>query len=83
MTTRPNRPATSVEKPDHVPQSISCPLPPANLLTRYLREAEANSLPCSQGTLSLFRVPGLFAAVLCGYPLLDMLRYQKFLVGRF
>jgi len=65
MTTRPNRPATSVEKPDHVPQSISCPLPPANLLTRYLRAAEANSLPCSQGTLSLFRVPGLFAAVLC------------------
>jgi prolyl oligopeptidase len=27
--------------------------------------------------------PDLFAAVLCGYPLLDMLRYQKFLVGRF
>lgn len=27
--------------------------------------------------------PDLFSAVLCGYPLLDMLRYQKFLVGRF
>jgi prolyl oligopeptidase len=25
--------------------------------------------------------PELFSAVLCGYPLLDMLRYQKFLVG--
>ncbi len=23
--------------------------------------------------------PELFSAVLCGYPLLDMLRYQKFL----
>jgi prolyl oligopeptidase len=27
--------------------------------------------------------PELFSAVLCGYPLLDMLRYQKFLVGSF
>lgn len=27
--------------------------------------------------------PDLFSAVLCGYPLLDMLRYQKFLVGSF
>ena len=27
--------------------------------------------------------PELFAAVLCGYPLLDMLRYQKFLVGSY
>ncbi len=27
--------------------------------------------------------PDLFAAVLCGYPLLDMLRYQKFLVGSY
>jgi prolyl oligopeptidase len=27
--------------------------------------------------------PELFGAVLCGYPLLDMLRYQKFLVGSY
>lgn len=27
--------------------------------------------------------PELFSAVLCGYPLLDMLRYQNFLIGRF
>ncbi len=27
--------------------------------------------------------PHLFSAVLCGYPLLDMLRYQKFLVGSY
>ena len=27
--------------------------------------------------------PDLFGAVLCGYPLLDMLRYQKFLVGSY
>jgi prolyl oligopeptidase len=26
--------------------------------------------------------PDLFGAIWCGYPLLDMLRYQKFLVGR-
>jgi len=27
--------------------------------------------------------PDLFGAIWCGYPLLDMLRYQNFLVGRF
>lgn len=27
--------------------------------------------------------PDIFAAVLCGYPLLDMLRFQKFLVGSY
>jgi prolyl oligopeptidase len=27
--------------------------------------------------------PDLFSAVVCGYPLLDMLRYQKFLVGSY
>jgi prolyl oligopeptidase len=27
--------------------------------------------------------PDLFGAIVCGYPLLDMLRYQKFLVARF
>ena len=27
--------------------------------------------------------PDLFGAILCGYPLLDMIRYQKFLVARF
>jgi prolyl oligopeptidase len=26
--------------------------------------------------------PDLFGAIWCGYPLLDMLRYQKFLIGR-
>lgn len=31
---------------------------------------------------SITQHPELFAAVLCGYPLLDMLRYQKFLQGR-
>jgi prolyl oligopeptidase len=30
---------------------------------------------------SLTQRPELFGAVLCGYPLLDMLRFQKFLVG--
>jgi prolyl oligopeptidase len=27
--------------------------------------------------------PDLFGAIVCGYPLLDMVRYQKFLVARF
>ena len=27
--------------------------------------------------------PDLFSAVWCGYPLLDMLRYQKFMLGRY
>ncbi len=27
--------------------------------------------------------PNLFGAIVCGYPLLDMVRYQKFLVARF
>ena len=32
---------------------------------------------------ALTQRPDLFRAVACGYPLLDMLRYQKFLVARF
>jgi prolyl oligopeptidase len=32
---------------------------------------------------SITQHPELFGAVLCGYPLLDMLRYQKFKVGYF
>jgi prolyl oligopeptidase len=32
---------------------------------------------------SITQRPKLFSAVLCGYPLLDMLRYQKFLVGSY
>jgi prolyl oligopeptidase len=32
---------------------------------------------------ALTQRPDLFQAVVCGYPLLDMLRYQKFLVARF
>ncbi len=32
---------------------------------------------------ALIQRPDLFRAVACGYPLLDMLRYQKFLVARF
>ena len=32
---------------------------------------------------SITQHPELFSAVWCGYPLLDMLRYQKFLVGRY
>jgi prolyl oligopeptidase len=32
---------------------------------------------------SITQHPELFSAVWCGYPLLDMLRYQKFLVGSF
>ena len=31
---------------------------------------------------SITQRPELFAAVWCGYPLLDMLRYQRFLMGR-
>ncbi|MBW4037611.1 MAG: S9 family peptidase [Acidobacteria bacterium] len=31
---------------------------------------------------SMTQRPDLFGAILCGYPLLDMTRYQKFLVGR-
>ena len=31
---------------------------------------------------SITQRPSLFSAVWCGYPLLDMLRYQNFLVGR-
>ncbi|MGE5324060.1 MAG: prolyl oligopeptidase family serine peptidase, partial [Actinomycetota bacterium] len=32
---------------------------------------------------ALTQRPDLFAAVICGYPLLDMLRYEKFLVARY
>ena len=32
---------------------------------------------------SITQRPELFSVVLCGYPLLDMLRYQKFLVGSY
>lgn len=32
---------------------------------------------------SIIQRPELFAAIWCGYPLLDMLRYQKFLVGSY
>ncbi|MEZ5351568.1 MAG: prolyl oligopeptidase family serine peptidase [Bryobacteraceae bacterium] len=32
---------------------------------------------------ALTQRPDLFQAVVCGYPLLDMIRYQKFLVARF
>ncbi len=32
---------------------------------------------------ALTQRPDLFQAVLCGYPLLDMLRYEKFLVARY
>jgi prolyl oligopeptidase len=32
---------------------------------------------------ALTQRPDLFWAVVCGYPLLDMLRYQKFLIARF
>ena len=32
---------------------------------------------------SITERPDLFSAIWCGYPLLDMLRYQKFLVGSF
>ncbi len=32
---------------------------------------------------SLTQRPELFSAIWCGYPLLDMLRYQKFLVGSY
>jgi prolyl oligopeptidase len=31
---------------------------------------------------SMTQRPDLFGAILCGYPLLDMSRYQKFLIGR-
>ena len=31
---------------------------------------------------SMTQRPELFGAIWCGYPLLDMLRYQKFLIGR-
>lgn len=32
---------------------------------------------------SMTQRPDLFGAIWCGYPLLDMLRYQNFLIGRF
>jgi prolyl oligopeptidase len=32
--------------------------------------------------VSMTQRPDLYGAILCGYPLLDMSRYQKFLVGR-
>jgi prolyl oligopeptidase len=32
---------------------------------------------------ALTQRPDLFRAVVCGYPLLDMIRYQKFLIARF
>jgi prolyl oligopeptidase len=32
---------------------------------------------------SMIQRPELFSAIWCGYPLLDMLRYQKFKVGHF
>jgi prolyl oligopeptidase len=33
--------------------------------------------------VSMTQRPDLFGAIVCGYPLLDMVRYQKFLVARF
>src|SRR5581483_1132474 len=32
---------------------------------------------------SMTQRPDLFRAIVCGYPLLDMIRYQKFLIARF
>jgi prolyl oligopeptidase len=53
----------------------------------YTRPSRLAILGRSNGGLlvgaALTQRPDLFGAVLCGYPLLDMVRYQKFLVAKF
>ncbi len=57
------------------------------IANKYTSPARFAILGASNGGLlmgaSITQRPELFSAVLCGYPLLDMLRFQKFLVGSF
>jgi prolyl oligopeptidase len=54
---------------------------------KYTSQAHFAIIGRSNGGLlmgaSIVQHPELFSAVVCGYPLLDMLRYQKFKVGSF
>ena len=57
------------------------------IANKYTAPAHLAIIGASNGGLlmgaSITQRPELFGAVLCGYPLLDMLRFQKFLVGSF
>jgi len=56
------------------------------LANKYTTRARLAITGRSNGGLlmgaSMTQRPDLYGAILCGYPLLDMTRYQKFLVGR-
>jgi prolyl oligopeptidase len=57
------------------------------IVNRYTRSERLAIIGRSNGGLlmgaAMTQRPDLFGAIVCGYPLLDMVRYQKFLVARF
>jgi prolyl oligopeptidase len=57
------------------------------IANRYTRPDKLAITGRSNGGLlmgaAMTQRPDLFGAIVCGYPLLDMVRYQKFLVARF
>ncbi len=57
------------------------------IANRYTRPERLAITGRSNGGLlmgaAMTQRPDLFGAIVCGYPLLDMVRYQKFLVARF
>ncbi len=57
------------------------------IANRYTKPQRLAIIGRSNGGLlmgaAMTQRPDLFGAIVCGYPLLDMVRYQKFLVARF